>query len=51
MFDRSQQFPGECGHGQDPENIGGLAESLYGVNILCPLLSQFPAGRYFDQLF
>lgn len=34
FFSRTQQFPGECGHGQDPEDHGSPAEPLHGVSVL-----------------
>lgn len=34
FFSRTQQFPGECGHGQDPEDHGCPAEPLHGVSVL-----------------
>lgn len=34
FFSRTQQFPGECGHGQDSEDHGCPAEPLHGVSVL-----------------
>ena len=34
FFSRTQQFPGERGHGQDSEDHGSPAEPLHGVSVL-----------------
>lgn len=34
FFSRTQQFPGECGDGQDSEDHGCPAEPLHGVSVL-----------------
>lgn len=33
FFSRTQQFPGECGDGQDSEDHGCSAEPLHGVSV------------------
>lgn len=51
FFYRTQHIPRECGHGPNPENNGGPAESMHGVRgVIIPLIPLTTSLQGFTHL-